>query len=290
MSSFTSFFALIAALFTMIFAPGKTFEKQEILTVMTFNIYYDNLTETRLESVLGQIKSVMPDSFGLQELKNTSNDYFKANLKEYRYEVVSDESGSRVQYNGIFWLDNKFTRVDGGHIFLSTTPDKPSTGWGAKHRRMLQWVVLEDKETGFRYVHANTHLDNKGEESRNESARMINETLGKMSYPVVLTGDFNTYETDDCIQSLLANGWKNTMTLSGVASSTGTYHGCINADLATTPIDFIFVKGAKQASDWKVHREKNGNNYISDHYAVSTSLTFNFNVSAKKNYEMLKNS
>lgn len=76
----TRFFALIIAFFTMLFSPSTTFEKKADIKVMTYNILCDDLTDTRLDAVLQQIRAVMPDSFGTQDVKEKSKKYYEAAL------------------------------------------------------------------------------------------------------------------------------------------------------------------------------------------------------------------
>lgn len=288
MSFFTKLFAIVAAFFTMIFSPSTTYEKKTDVTVMTFNILCDELTDTRLDAVVQQIRAVNPDSFGCQEVKEKSKEYLEKYLNEYDSFMVSDKS-SNTTYNALFWKKDRFRKLDEDYIFLSNSPSKPSTGWDASHRRMLQWVLLEDIESGCRYIHANTHLDNSGETARNESVRLIEKHLGKKIYPVVVSGDFNCRYTGETIKKFASMGWTNTMNLSGISSSKDTYHGYSGEDVNHSPIDHIFVKGGvKTATNWKIHKEMFNGMYPSDHFALSVELHFDYSISAKQNITWVK--
>ena len=289
MSFFTKFFALIAAFFTMVFSPSTTYEKKCDVRIMTYNISFDNLTETRLDAVVQQIRAVDPDCFGLQEVKNESKQYLEDVFKDYDSFSVSDET-ENTTFDTLFWRKSKFKMIDSDSVFLSTFPDKPSTGWGANHRRMLQWVTLEDKETGARFIHANTHLDNGGETARAESVKMIEKYLGNAKYPVIVSGDFNCRYTGDTIKSFAAMGWNNTMNMCGITSSKDTFHGYTGEDQNHSPIDHIFVKGVKSAENWKIHREMYNGMYPSDHFPLSVDLHIEYTITAKENYNLIKNS
>ena len=288
MNAFTRFFALIAAFFTMLFAPSSPVEKKTDVTVMTYNILCDDLTDERLDAVVQQIRAVKPDSFGCQEVKDYSKIYLQDVLKEYDSFCVSDES-SNVTYNTLFWLKSKFKKLDQGYVFLSLTPSKPSTGWDAAHRRTLQWVLLEDIKTGCRFVHANTHID-YAETAGKESMKLIEKYLGSFEYPVIVSGDFNSRYTGEAIKSLKEMGWKNTMNMCGINSSKDTYHGYTGEDANHSPIDHIFVKDIDSAKNWKIHKEMYNGMYPSDHFALSVELHLSYFITAKENYELIKNS
>lgn len=287
MNFFTRLIALITAFFTMLFTPSAIIEKRIDIKVLTFNISFDNLTETRLDALAQQIRAASPDCFGLQEVKNGSKPYLESAFHDYDSFMVSDET-ENTTYNALFWLKDRFTKIETKYIFLSTTPNKPSTGWGANHRRMLQWVVLEDKKTGVIFVHANVHLDNGGDTSRNESVKLIDKYLSEYEYPVIVSGDFNCRYTGDTIKSFKAMGWENTMNLSGKTSSTDTYHGYNGSDVSHSPIDHIFVKGDISASNWNIHKEKYNDIYPSDHFALSVKLSLKRSFTAKENYNFIK--
>lgn len=288
MSGFTRFIALISAFFTMIFSPSTTFEKKVNIKVMTYNIYYSDLSETRLDAITQQVKAVLPDSFGTQEVKNISKDYLDKNLPEYESYAVSDQDGDDISYNVLYWLKSKYTKVDEGYIFLSKTPDTPSKGWDARHPRMLQWVVLENKETGFRYVHANTHLDHVGTQARMESVKLINEYISSFEYPTIVSGDFNCRYTGNEIKTFKSLGWQNTMNMSGIERSTDTFHDYNGSDANHSPIDHIFVKGVNAAKNWTIHREMYNGIYPSDHFALSVELELSYTITAKQNYNFIK--
>ncbi len=287
MNAFIRFFALLSAFFTIIFSPSTTYEKKGEVTVLTYNILYDKLTDSRLHGVTELIREASPDSFGCQEVKPMSKQYLTDAFGEYDSFFVSDET-SDVQYNALFWRKDRFTAVEKKSVFLSKTPDKPSTGWDARDRRMLQWVVLQDKETGCRYVHANTHLDNVGNEAKNESVKLIEKYLGGYDCPVVVSGDFNCRSTGTPIKNFLSMGWQNTMNMSGISSSTDTYHGYADKDKKKSPIDYIFVKGAFGASEWTINRGQLDGQYPSDHFPLSVRVCFDYTITAKQNYRWLK--
>ncbi|KAE8354641.1 Endonuclease/exonuclease/phosphatase [Aspergillus coremiiformis] len=95
--------------------------------------------------------------------------------------------------------------------WLSETPDTPSRGWDAAYRRIVTYGVLRHRGTGRKILAMNTHLDDRGQVARFESAKLIlgwmQEVLAKESLDgVFLGGDFNTnsQENNDAFGVLTA--------------------------------------------------------------------------------------
>lgn len=290
MSAFTRFFALIIAFFTMIFNPGKTYEVRETVKAMTYNISCDELTDERLDAVKQQIEYVSPDVFGLQEIKSSSKSYIAKELKKYSSVTVSDMDIGNETYIGIYWLNEKYDKISSGSIYLSKTPNIVSKSWDARHTRMMVWTLLENKETGFKFIAADTHLDHVGATARAESLKLIDKTLKQFDCPVIVVGDFNCRYTGAELPVFTDLGWVNTINLSGVNKSTDTFHNYDGSDANHSPIDHIFVNKAESATNWQVHKEKYNGRYPSDHFALSVEITFNSKLTAKQNYELIKNS
>lgn len=283
MSVFVKLIAFFTAFVSVLSSPAVSNEKHETVSVMSFNLHCTDLCETRFNALCEQIREVEPDSLGIQELKNDSRDYFRNNLSEYDSYIAV---GSRDEYVAIYWLKDEYRLIDRGSIFLSETPDRKSKGWDASLERMMCWVLLENRQTGFRYIHANTHLDHKGKQSREEAVKLLDKTLKAFDYPVVITGDFNCDERSNAIRYFTACGWADSMRLSGITQTTGSYHGYKNIDFNSLPIDFIFVKGAQSADNWRILKNETYNGgYPSDHFPVAVNLGFDYTITAQQEFE-----
>ncbi|KAE8145932.1 Endonuclease/exonuclease/phosphatase [Aspergillus avenaceus] len=98
--------------------------------------------------------------------------------------------------------------------WLSETPEKPSRGWDAAYRRIATYAVLRHKRTGRRVLAMNTHLDDRGQVSRFESAKLILQWVEEMLERdqaldgCFLCGDFNTpsQKEDDAFGVLTGPG------------------------------------------------------------------------------------
>ena len=174
--------------------------------VMTFNIRYgtandgENHWEKRKDFLIDSIKAFDPDLLGTQETLGFQRDYLAEKLKQYDVLGVGRDDGREAgEMAALYFKRSRFEKLDGGHFWLSETPDQPgSKGWDTSLTRMVTWVKLRDRRQprGKPIVFLNTHFDHRGRQARLESARLIRRRVVEWSTvgPIVLTGDFNTGE------------------------------------------------------------------------------------------------
>lgn len=129
-----------------------------------------------------------------------------------------------------------------------------------------------------------------GYNARLEFVRLIEKYLSGFKYPTIVSGDFNCCYTGEEIKTLKSLGWQNTMNMSGIESSTDTYHANNGSDISHSPIGNIFVKGVSSAKNRTIHKEKYNGIYPSDHFALSVELHSSYTINAKENYELIKQS
>lgn len=129
--------------------------------------------------------------------------------------VGRDDGQRKGEYSPILYPVKLFKPLHNQTMWLSPTPDMPSKGWDADSIRIMTFGVFEHLSTKRLVLAANTHLDNTGKQSRLESVDLIIKTLkrvhnqwaGNQSVGVVLTGDFNSFPTQEAYIALKANGW-----------------------------------------------------------------------------------
>ncbi len=63
----------------------------------------------------------------------------------------------KTMYNPIYFKTEKYTLIAQGTKWLTSTPDTPSTIYGANTTKALNYVVLEDNSTHQRFVYVNLH-------------------------------------------------------------------------------------------------------------------------------------
>ncbi|ETS81206.1 hypothetical protein PFICI_06208 [Pestalotiopsis fici W106-1] len=253
----------------------------------------------RAPLVINQLKSIISSSvnggetiFGLQEvLLNQLNDILSGLGSSWTSLGVGSSDGKQSgEYGPILYRPSALQLVYGTTKWLSNTPDTPSTGFGAAHRRIVTYGIFQHRASGKRFIAANTHLDNVSDDARVQEIKLIVSILQNVqqSYGqlgVVLTGDFNSTDTGSAYVALL-----NTKYLADLYTSVNTSarYGYTNTftgfNPATQPsketrIDYIFT-GIPSQFKWALVRYEVLNNvvnnvYISDHRSVVGDLGIN---------------
>ena len=227
---------------------------------------------TRVKKFASYINSVKPDSIGTQEMNQKWLDKLASLMSDYdSYGVIrgGDENANKSEMNAVFWLKDKYSAEAQGTFWLSETPETESRYEGAGCHRVCTWVVLTNNETGEKYIHMNTHLDNASEEAANYGAQVISAKMDELSKqydcPIVLTGDFN--ETQGLIAyNTIAEKLQDTQTVAETTERKTTYQAWGEVD-SGEPIDFIFTTEGLPVSQYKVLDDLS-NGYVSDHYGI----------------------
>jgi endonuclease/exonuclease/phosphatase family metal-dependent hydrolase len=105
----------------------------------------------------------------------------------------------------VFWRAERFEKLDGGHFWLSETPDVAgSRGWDAALPRVATWVKLKDRRSGAAkpLLFLNAHFDHKGAKARTEAAKLLRRRADELGRgcSVVVTGDFNAGDGQRALQ------------------------------------------------------------------------------------------
>lgn len=255
-------------------------EKGEGTTrVMSFNVRCADDPEgsinNRSQLVTAILDQYAPDSFGVQEATSKWLGKLDKALGD-RYDRVGqarDFFGPFSEYSCVYYLKDKYNLIDSGTIWLSETPEKKySVSYDSKCRRIASWAVLEDKETGERYTHLNTHLDHGLESTREAQAQVLLTKLTELQKEgtVVCTGDFNTTDSSKVYADMTAV----TDDAAVVAENTQkgvTYHN-YGKITEGAPIDFIFMSKGVKALNFKIVDGKIKDMYPSDHYALCADI------------------
>ncbi|KAK9781368.1 hypothetical protein SCARD494_14109 [Seiridium cardinale] len=189
---FTSF------LFTVL-ATGDAMATTLPLRLVSFNIRYAaNATERmynekpwadRPQPVVDQLTNAITGApLGVQTI---------IGLQEAYISVGRDDSKQAGEFNPIFYRKSDVRLLYNVTKWLSPTPDKPSYGWKASSRRIVNVGVFEQMATAKRFISANTQLDDVSMEARTKGAQValnvikdVQKTWGPLA--VSLTGDFNS--------------------------------------------------------------------------------------------------
>lgn len=245
--------------------------------VMSFNVRCVDDKEgsiaNRSQIVTAIIDQYAPDSFGVQE---ATPKWIKILDKEFGDEYARVGEGRSfirmfTEYSAVYYRKDKYNLIDSGTIWLSETPEKKYTkDFDSKHNRIATWAVLEDKETGIRYTHINTHLDHVYESTRVEQSKVLLNKIREFekSTTVICTGDFNTFETAEAYSVMTASMADSKLTAKNSDSGI-TFHkyGTIE-EHKDGAIDFIFTTNGTEVDTYKIIRNTVQGMYPSDHYPI----------------------
>ena len=260
-------------------------EKGEQATrVMSFNVRCvddeEGSIHTRSQIVTAILDQYAPDSFGVQEATPKWLRIIEEELGDRYARVGEGRSPIEMftEYSCVYYLKDKYNLIDSGTIWLSETPEKKYTkSFDSKHNRIATWAVLEDKETGIRYTHLNTHLDHVLESTRVEQTKVLLNKVSELekNSTVICTGDFNTFETAEAYS--IMSGAMSDSKLVAKNSDTGiTFHkyGTIE-EHKDGAIDFIFTTNGTAVDTYKIIRNTFKGYYPSDHYPVVADIVLN---------------
>jgi endonuclease/exonuclease/phosphatase family metal-dependent hydrolase len=187
-------------------APATKVPGAAPVRVMSFNIRYgtakdgENAWDKRKEFLAQTVAAFDPDLLGTQETLAFQRDFLAAKLPGYAALAAGRDDGKDAgEMAAVFYRKDRFEKLDGGHFWLSETPERPgSKGWDAQLPRVATWVKLKDRRApdGEPVLFLNAHLDHRGEKARAESARLIRTKLAELGKGcrLVVTGDFNAGE------------------------------------------------------------------------------------------------
>ena len=262
--------------FGEIVIDGIPEKSEEATRVMSFNVRCKSDPEgsinNRSKIVTAIIDQYAPDSFGVQE---ATAKWMRILKKEFgdKYGCVGkarDYFGPFSEYSAVFYLKDKYKLIDEGTIWLSETPEKKSKSFNSACYRITTWAVLEDKETGKRYTHMNTHLDHVLESTRDGQAGVLLTKLEELQAQgnVIVTGDFNAYPHEDVYKRMIAV--TDDVAFSAKTADEGiTYHAYgKKKEEGQGAIDFIFTSKGVKADTYKIIRNTVMDMYPSDHYPI----------------------
>ncbi len=254
---------------------------EKAIRVMSFNIRCTNVglrgQKARTNDVVATILNGMPDSLGVQEATPQWMETLNTELGDkYAYVGEGRNGGNKGEYSAIFYLKDKYSVVDSGTFWLSETPDEISKGWDAAFNRICTWVVLENKDTGKKYIHMNSHFDHKGEDARSNSLKMIIEKSEEYEdIPAVFTADMNVKEGSFNYKEIAeASIFKDTKYTAKNVQEYITYHDRFPEEHAGWVIDYCFANEGFKAINYGVVTESPSEYFVSDHFPVYADLEF----------------
>lgn len=251
------------------------------LRIISFNLRYNDdkagsvINRSKIVSAI--IKQYSPDSFGVQEATGRWLDILEKNLSDkYAYVATArDNNGYKSERNAVFYLKDKYNLIDSGTIWLSETPEIPNTkSFGSNCHRIATWVVLENKDSGKKYAHINTHLDHLSENARVHQSDILLGKINQLSQTakVICTGDFNADNSSD-VYAKMTSHTDDTRTVATNTDSGMTFHnyGRFN-EFFDGAIDYIFVPKSTKVHTYKIIRNTADGMYPSDHFPIVADI------------------
>ncbi len=262
------------------------------LKFMSFNIVFSSSSGTdaaevtswtqRKEHVLNFVNNSGAHIIGLQEIAEWKSDaqnqriYFENNLAS-KYELVY--FGGHVNLATIY-DKTVFNLLSTEQYWYSDTPDKASLGWDGTNYRSATILMLEHKTTGEIVKAINTHgpLSDKGNVKAFEylAQRSLSEENDTFTF---LCGDFNARPNEfgyvpiaEKLQDCRVEAEESPNRGHNSYNGFGKYADNPNSN---NPIDHCFVSRHDNVKvlNYQVCVDRWGeNNYLSDHYALQTTV------------------
>ena len=259
------------------------------IRVMSFNIRYgtakdgENAWPQRRDFVVETIQSYSPDLLGTQETLKFQRDEITDRLKGYTaFGVGRDDGKEAGEMMAIFYRNDRFEKLDGGHFWYSETPDVPgSKSWDSSLPRMASWLKLRDLTHPQRALYYfNTHFDHIGRTARVESAKILRSKMAELSggLPVIVTGDFNAPEGSAVYDKLFAGERPIPLTDTfrwvhpDQTEDLGTAGGFTLESRGSARIDWIGASTQFQVQSAEIDRTNRHGITPSDHFPVTAVL------------------
>lgn len=260
--------------------------KQDRLSVMTFNIRYDNAEdaphnwENRRDAMAELIQTYKPSILGMQEVLHHQLEYLKVRMTEFAYIGIGREDGDTIgEYAPIAYDTARLELLKHRYVWLSETPDRPSKGWDAACERIATLAVLHDRISGDTIGVINTHFDHVGQIARAQSVSLIHREVASLASEcpdgVLVLGDFNASPEESVITEMLDSAeyprlFDTGLSVHGAFAKEGTYHDFNKEPLDRRPlIDYIFfTEPLRPASYQIISTTERPDLILSDHHAV----------------------
>ena len=219
----------------------------------------------RKKHMIDFIKEKSFDVIGCQEASPLMLSDLKEGLKDM-YEFIFMPRDSRGEGTPVLYK-KEMKPLEQGSFWLSDTPDKESIVAGSHFPRVCTYVKFED------FLFFNTHLDYVSDDVCLVQANYVIEQMKRIAHNeehILLTGDFNVKLSSKTIEFMnqhLIHDYKDS------DPNQLTFHGYTH-EINGEPIDYIFHTKRVVTREFMIHRNQEGDKFLSDHYPISTYVQF----------------
>lgn len=269
---------------TILFILFASFLFSQTIDVMSFNIRLasvddgENHWNIRKDKVKDLISYYEADFVGLQEAQKPQIDYLLDNNSAYGFLGRPRTDEGNAEFSCIFYLKNKYKVLEQNTFWLSENPEKSGKSWDAAYPRIVTYALFENIKTKKKVWVLNTHFDHVGVIARQKSAEIILEKIKtlqkKRNVPVVLTGDFNSVESDSWMKPLFENLQEaRSNSVTKPYAEKGTWNGFKFNEKPSEQIDFIFSsKNNTKVLKYRTITDFYDYKYPSDHFPIVAKI------------------
>ena len=258
--------------------------KSVSLKVFNYNVRYD-LEDTARDpnGVIDTVLSAAPDVFGAIEVTSEWEKKLTDALS-FGYTTVAGKKNQNTdngEYNAIYFRKDRFELAEQGTKWLSKTPGRQSRYVGADHYMIFNYVILQDKETGVRFMYINVHFEpyqkDNARKVRALQAAQLRDFANAQSVPVIIAGDLNAIPKEEPI-AILTTDSNLRYALNLAKEKTETAGTMVSEDYTTLGVrvyDYIFVDQRRiSVGEYIMLDNKDANGkYPSDHIPVCATVT-----------------
>lgn len=256
------------------------------LKIMTYNIRLDvasdgeNAWPNRKEFLSSQVLFHSPDILGIQEARPHQMMYLKSMLTEYKTIGIGRRGENKGEHSSIFYNSKKLKVEKEATFWLSETPTIFSQGWDAAHPRICTYGLFTQLDNNKKIWVFNTHLDNRGTESRLKGTALILEKIEAVNtgnFPVIVMGDFNVEPNSELIVGVKQKMNDSRDIAPIIFGPNGTFNGFNSDEPVTRRIDYILLSKTEQVDlkKYGVLSTVIASKYPSDHFPVLVELDLN---------------
>ena len=269
---------------TILFILFASFLFSQTIDVMSFNIRLasvddgENHWNIRKDKVKDLISYYEADFVGLQEAQKPQIDYLLDNNSAYSFLGRPRTDEVNAEFSCIFYLKNKYKVLEQNTFWLSENPEKSGKSWDAAYPRIVTYALFENIKTKKKVWVLNTHFDHVGVIARQKSAEIILEKIKtlqkKRNVPVVLTGDFNSVESDSWMKPLFENLQEaRSNSVTKPYAEKATWNGFKFNEKPSEQIDFIFSsKNNTKVLKYRTITDFYDYKYPSDHFPIVAKI------------------
>ena len=270
---------IILALSAVLLAVSAMAQNAADVSVMSFNIRGENETDGtnswsyRYVAVAMMLEQTAADLVCIQEATLLQLQYFADLLSKTKWVGVGRDDGKKAgEYTAFLYNTKELSVGKSGTFWLSETPDKASSGWGADHPCSAVWAIFKEKKSGKSFLAVNTHIDVDDPEYRKQAIDLILQKIDALNtgnLPVVLTGGFNMEDGDDALSAVKAR-MQNARNAAFSTDDVRTYH---NYGKVSQKIDHIYFSGFSSCQEFKTITERfQDRAYVSDHNPIQATF------------------